>query len=88
MRIMRTLVGKVAIGFSFVLLLMISTTYVAISNQQKISVEFRLLSDDILPLLQLVYTMKGSVLNSNKAVSQHAASTDHDMLAALVDEFQ
>jgi len=83
-----TLIGKVTTGFIIVFILMIGTTYVAVSNQQKIGDEFQTLSVDVIPLLQLAYDMQGYVQNSNKAVSQHAATEDVELLTVYEAEFE
>jgi methyl-accepting chemotaxis protein len=88
MKVFRTLIGKVTIGFIVVFILMIGTTYVAVNNQQKIGSEFQTLSGDVLPLLQLAYDMQGHIQNANKAVSQHAATEDIELLLSFVEEYE
>lgn len=88
MKILKTLIGKITVGFAIVFLLMIGTTYVAIDNQQKIAGDFQSLSDDVIPLLQLAYDMQIQLQNANKSVSQHAASEDTEVLESLLAEFE
>ena len=82
-----TVIMKTALGFGLILVLMIGISVTALTNQSSVGQLFRITTSEVVPQMQEAYRLVIGIQNANKAVSQHAAVSDEDLLEAYEQDF-
>ncbi|GGX65472.1 methyl-accepting chemotaxis protein [Saccharospirillum salsuginis] len=82
-----TVIMKTALGFGLILVLMIGISVTALTNQSSVGQLFRITTSEVVPQMQEAYRLVIGIQNANKAVSQHAAVSDNELLERYEQDF-
>jgi len=82
-----TVIMKTALGFGLILVLMIGISVTALTNQSSVGQLFRITTSEVVPQMQEAYQLVIGIQNANKAVSQHAAVSDDELLERYEQDF-
>ncbi|MCH8531690.1 MAG: methyl-accepting chemotaxis protein [Saccharospirillum sp.] len=83
-----TVISKTILGFSLILLLLIGISVLALNNQSRVGQLFQVTTSETVPQMQDAYRLVIALQNANKAVSQHAAVNEEDLLELYEADFE